>query len=83
MPKLCDKPEDVGALALRRALAAVCRRLGLIGKVSPKDSDLCKIALEYANYGRGVSIAADNGQMQDFKSCLAAPNKKLDSSIPF
>lgn len=72
---------------LRWSLAAVLRKLGLIGKVTPSDGDLVRIASAYAKHTAmfgGVKVAStDQGEPFEFGKCLAPPNPAIDKDIPF
>ena len=74
---------------LRSALVQVLRKLGLIGKVAPCDSDLLTIADCFASkpawLTKGVRTvaAADDGTPFRFGDCLAPSDPKIDKDIPF
>lgn len=84
MPKLLvDNTET----KLRVALSRVLRKLGLIGKTTPPDADLLRIADAFAGKSRlfgGRTVgAADDGKTFVFGDCLAPGDPKLDVDIPF
>lgn len=66
---------------LERALAAVLRKIGLIGKVAPGAVGLCRIAKDYVEYRH--ALATDQGEVVQVGSNLAPPNPLLDNDLPF
>lgn len=81
MPELVHAAPDTMQVKLERALAAVLRRMGLIGKVAPGAEQLCRIARDYVEYRN--TLATDQGEVVSVGGSLAPPNPLLDDSIPF
>lgn len=96
-PLVCQpkaKPAKLSTeVKLRRALAALVRRIGLIGKVAPTDDRLIKVAMDYVNCNWGlnapvdgpVTIADDRDDVVSslLTSITSAPIEALDKDIPF
>jgi hypothetical protein len=83
MPKLLKPSQapapDAQTAALRKALAALLRRLGLIGKDAPDDKRLCELAIEYAEYRFSIPEAT----LGPAETPLSPPDKKIDEDLPF
>ena len=82
MPELVHTAPVTMELRLEHALAAVLRKIGLVGKVAPGAEGLCKIAKDYAEH-RNRALSTDQGEVVHVGSCLAPPNPLLDKDIPF
>lgn len=83
MPELVHAPVVVTMeQKLERALAAVLRRMGLVGKVAPSGEELLRVARGYCEYR--VTLATDDGRVvEPFSACLSPPNDVIDGSLPF
>ena len=64
---------------LRRALTAVLRKIGVVGKAAPSDPDLLRLADDWVR--KRFSVATDKGER--VLPGLAKPNPAVDDDIPF